>query len=634
MRFLAFVFGLVFALATPVLADERITGFLSDVTVNADASLTVRETISVIAEGRDIRRGIFRDIPTIYKDRLGQRVVVGLDVVDVKRDGRSEPYAIEAITNGKRIRIGDKDVLLDDGQHVYQVTYRTTRQIGFFDDYDELYWNVTGNGWDFAIDEARITIRLPPGANIRQHAEYTGYQGEGGKDSRVLNDSDGVYSAETTRRLLPKEGFTVAVAWQKGIVAPPTDSEKWSWWLSDNAGLFALAFSLLASAAYFLYAWDKVGRDPPKGTIIPLFKPPQDLGPASVRYITQYGMDDRTFAAAMVGLAVKGRLNIHDDDKSFTVTKLSAPASAEALTAPESALYQALSSGSTELKQANRVKVQAAKSALQNALDAAYDGTIFQRNLMWFTIGLGISAACLILAALFMPADEGFLGLLAVGWTTVWWGFIIAIAWASLKGLMRERGVMKKIASLFGLLFLIPFMGGGLAGPVMVMAGGGSAGLYMLIGTAVLLGIMNVVFFYLLRAPTEPGRKLMDQIEGFRMYLSTAEENRLNVLHPPEKTPELFERYLPYALALNCENEWNAKFAAVLAAAAAAGASAPLWYSGTHWDSGRTGGFTDSLGSGLSSSVASASTAPGRSSGSGGGGSSGGGGGGGGGGGW
>ena len=181
----------------------------------------------------------------------------------------------------------------------------------------------------------------------------------------MLNDSGGVYSAETTRRLLPNEGFTVAVAWQKGIVAPPTDSDKWSWWLSDNAGLFALAFSLLASAAYFLFAWDKVGRDPPKGTIIPLFKPPQGLGPAGVRYITQYGMDDRTFAAAMVGLAVKGRLKIHDDDKSFTVTKLAAPASAEALTAPESALYQALPSGSTELKQANHVKVRAAKTALQ-----------------------------------------------------------------------------------------------------------------------------------------------------------------------------------------------------------------------------------------------------------------------------
>jgi hypothetical protein len=98
------------------------------------------------------------------------------------------------------------------------------------------------------------------------------------------------------------------------------------------------------------------------------------------------------------------------------------------------------------------------------------------------------------------------------------------------------------------------------------------------------------------------------------MYLTTAEEDRLKVLHPPEKTPELFERFLPYALALDCENEWNAKFAAVLAAAAAAGATAPAWYSGSSWDAGRTTSFTDSLGSSLVSSTASASTAPGSSS--------------------
>jgi uncharacterized membrane protein len=156
----------------------------------------------------------------------------------------------------------------------------------------------------------------------------------------------------------------------------------------------------------------------------------------------------------------------------------------------------------------------------------------------------------------------------------------------------------------------------------------------MLIGTAVLLGIVNLVFFHLLRAPTVPGRRLLDQLEGFRMYMTTAEEERLKILHPPEKTPELFERYLPYALALDCENEWNTKFAAVLAAAAVAGAAAPVWYSGRNWDWGRTGSFTDSLGSGLAASAASASTAPGSSSGSGGGGSSGGGGGGGGGSGW
>jgi uncharacterized membrane protein len=233
-----------------------------------------------------------------------------------------------------------------------------------------------------------------------------------------------------------------------------------------------------------------------------------------------------------------------------------------------------------------------------------------------------------------MPAEDGMVGLFAVGWAGIWWGVVLAVAWAAVKRLSSGRGILGKISSLATLMFLIPFFLGGIAGPALALFGAGSPGVYMLVGTAVLLGIMNLVFYFLLRAPTVPGRKLIDQIEGFRMYLATAEEDRLNVLHPPEKTPQLFERYLPYALALDCENEWNAKFAAVLAAATAAGAAAPSWYSGGNWDAGRTGSFTDSLGSSLSSSVASASMAPGNSSGSGGGGSSGGGGGGGGGSGW
>jgi uncharacterized membrane protein YgcG len=635
MRALAFAIGLLLALLSPACAEERITNFISDVTVNTDASLTVRETIEVMAEGNEIRRGILRDFPTVYPDRNGTRVAVGFEVIEVKRNGNPEPFAMESISNGKRIRIGDKDVLLGMGVQRYQITYRTTRQLGFFDDFDELYWNVTGNGWTFPIEQARTIIRLPEGARIRQHAAYTGYQGDDGRDFRVNAASENRYDAETTRRLNPSEGFTVAVAWQKGIVAAPTDSEKWGWWISDNAGVMALALSLMASAAFYFYAWDRVGRDPAKGTIIPIFTPPAGLGPAGARYITKHDLDDRGFAAAIVSLAVKGRLKIADDDDTFSITKLSAPKDmGRGLTRAEQALLNALPNGTTVLKQSNHMKVRGAKNTLENALAEEYEGTIFLRNIGWFWKGLAVSIAGLILAALMLPAEEGIIGLFAVGWAGIWWSVVLGVAWAALKGLLNERGVMRKVTSIFTLMFLIPFFGGGLIGPGMIMFGAGSPGLYMLVGTAVALGVMNLVFFHLLRAPTEPGRRLLDQLEGFRMYLATAEEDRLNVLHPPEKTPELFERYLPYALALDCENEWNAKFSAVLAAAALAGASAPSWYSGRNWDAGRTGSFTDSLGSSLSSSVASASTAPGKSSGSSGGGSSGGGGGGGGGSGW
>jgi uncharacterized membrane protein len=223
------------------------------------------------------------------------------------------------------------------------------------------------------------------------------------------------------------------------------------------------------------------------------------------------------------------------------------------------------------------------------------------------------------------------MGLFMSFWAAIWWGVILAFLTNAVRGFFHS-GIGAKIGAAFSLLFLVPFVLAGVFAPAAMIWGGGTLGLMALAGAAVLMVLTNALFFWLLRAPTLQGRKLLDQIEGFRMYMTTAEEDRLNSLTPPEKTPALFEKYLPYALALDCENEWNAKFAAVLAAAGVA--AAPAWYAGTHWNSGNLGGFTDSIGSSLAASTASSSSPPGSSSGSGGGGSSGGGGGGGGGSGW
>jgi uncharacterized membrane protein len=150
---------------------------------------------------------------------------------------------------------------------------------------------------------------------------------------------------------------------------------------------------------------------------------------------------------------------------------------------------------------------------------------------------------------------------------------------------------------------------------------------------------INILFYQLMRAPTLTGRKILDKIEGFKMYLSIAEKERLNLLNPPDKTPELFEKYLPYAFALDVEQEWSEQFSDVLSKAYGPSAdNAPRWYSGPSWHTLGASGFTSSLGSSLTTAVSSAasssSSSPGSSSGGGGGGSSGGGGGGGGGGGW
>jgi uncharacterized membrane protein len=179
--------------------------------------------------------------------------------------------------------------------------------------------------------------------------------------------------------------------------------------------------------------------------------------------------------------------------------------------------------------------------------------------------------------------------------------------------------------------FALPFFGAELFA-VYTLAGE-SPGLAVLLVTVV---IANILFYHLLKAPTLLGRRLLDRIEGFKMFLAATEADRLQRMLPASRTPELFEKFLPYALALGVEQQWAEQFADVLSAAARSGAEGyqPRWYSGSAWDGARVGHFAGTLGSSLSGSIASSATAPGSRSGGGGRGSSGGGGGGGGGGGW
>ncbi len=623
-------FFLLLALAHPALAEEVIRRFTSDVTVNVDGSLDVRERIVVVAEGNQIRRGILRDFPTQYKDRNGNRVQAGFEVVAVERDGNPEKFSTSGIANGERIQIGNADVFLERGEHSYLIIYHTTRQLGFLADYDELYWNATGNGWTFPIEQAEAIVRLPQGAVIRQSSVYTGTFGAQSSDARVRETGGSIFRAETTQALRTGEGLTVAVAWQKGIVAAPSESQKQIWWLLDNLGFFLVGLTLVTVLGYFTYAWNRVGRDPAKGTIIPLFHPPEGLGPAGVRYVWKQGYDDQAFAAAVVGLAVKGRLRISDADGDYSVERLAD--TGPPLSQSEQVLFRALPGSKLELKQANHVTIGGARSKLKDALDEEYNGIMFLKNFGWFAIGAAISVAGLLVSGFFTPSGEGAAVWFIALFGSLWWGVVLAVGYAMVKGLFAGRGFLAKLKNLIGVVFLLPFAATGIGVPTLALAVFDvTPAMGWFIAVAVTLALSNFLFFWLLKAPTVTGRKILDEIEGFRMYMTTAEEERLKVLHPPEKTPELFQRYLPYAMALDCENEWNAAFAAVLAAAAAGAASAPIWYNGSNWNSG---GFSRDLNSGLTSSISSSASAPGSSSGSGGGGSSGGGGGGGGGSGW
>jgi uncharacterized membrane protein YgcG len=155
------------------------------------------------------------------------------------------------------------------------------------------------------------------------------------------------------------------------------------------------------------------------------------------------------------------------------------------------------------------------------------------------------------------------------------------------------------------------------------------------IATLVLMVVTTITFAIIMKRPTMRGRKLLDEIKGFEDYLEVAEKYEMELRNPPEKTPELFEKYLPYALALGVDQSWSEKFASILRNAQLGDGSPyqPTWYNGS-WDRFNVSSTTTAITHSLNSAVTHSVTPPGSSSGSGGGGFSGGGGGGGGGGGW
>ncbi|MEO7431012.1 MAG: DUF2207 domain-containing protein [Dokdonella sp.] len=622
-------FGL---LAGNASADERILAFHSEIQVLADGSMDVTETIRVRAEGNQIRHGIYRDFPTGYRDRLNNRVHVDFEPRHLERDGATEPFHTEGQSNGTRIYFGAKDTNVDPGEHTYTFDYHTTRQLGFFADHDELYWNATGNGWDFAIDAASANVTLPGAVAPEQmHVEaYTGAQGEKGKAWNASADSPSHAAFVATRTLPPRNGLTIVVGFPKGIVAAPTDAMRVRWFLRDNGGVLVGAIGLALMWGYYLFQWLRVGRDPKRGVIIPLYEPPADLSPGTLRHIERMGYDDRCFAADLVDLAVRGALEISQTSGDYTLRKRSGggtgwPATEGALLAGMLGARQTLS-----LKQSEHVTISAARSAHKQALEQNDIGLYFKTNGKLVVPGVLIGIAALVLGLLAhgaAPAAGGAAFILV--WLAGWSVGVIALLTATVRAWRAPPGIVAYGGAVFMTLFSLPFVAGELFGIGVLASFTGIA--FTIVAAALVL--TNVVFFQWLKAPTIAGRKILDQIAGLRLYLGVAEREQLAAQKEPPMNVDEFQRFLPYALALGVEKTWADRFAAAVGpAAAAAAASAIGWYQGGTISN--VANFTDSLGSSLSSTISSSSSAPGSSSGSGGGGSSGGGGGGGGGGGW
>ena len=549
-------------------ADERILSFDSEIRVTTDGMIEVTETIRVRAERNRIQRGIYRDFPTEYEDRYGNEHKIAFQPLAVLRNGRPEAFHTQDVRRGVRTYFGRADRLIDPGEHTYVFRYRASRMLGFFENHDELYWNVTGFDWAFPIDKASATVQLEfdaPLSGITEEA-YTGPFGAQGRDYRSRVESPRRIVFESTRPLSPVNGLTIVVGWPKGFVEQPTQADRIGWLLKDNANLLVVVIGWLLMLAYYVPVWRKYGRDPEEGVIVTRYEPPEGFSPASLRYIRQMYYDDKVMTSAVVNLAVKGYLEIESRGGSHWLIMKSPDEPKPALAPGEKELYVGLfkTQNKIELDDKNHQVLGKARSAHRQSLVKDFKQHYFRTNVLF-----NVPALVIVIVALIVAINVG-------------------------------RGLTIGVMAISALSF-------------------------------VTLGI----FAYLMKQPTPRGRKLLDEMLGFKEFLEIAEKDELNLRNPPEKTPQLFEALLPFALALGVDQQWSERFATVLASARAPDGREyrPSWYNGS-WNSSKLSKTTSKLSSSLNSAISSSVSPPGSSSGGGGGGSSGGGGDGGGGGGW
>ncbi|MCY3700636.1 MAG: DUF2207 domain-containing protein [Gemmatimonadetes bacterium] len=491
--------GFLCLFLSPAAAQERswrIEEFHADIRVLESGAIEVTETIRPRFNGS--YNGIYRTIRV--EDRInGFRRKLRLSVEAVT-DADGNPLRYESKRDGDYLNTTIWVPGAVDTVRTVRLSYGVTNGLRFFEAdeeedgiveaYDELYWNVTGTAWPVPIETASATVRLPPTVGgVRAHA-FTGGYGATGQDATV--DVTGArVDVRTDRPLAFREGLTIGIGWNAGVVLRPTAMDRAGMYLFDNWPLF-LPFFVLA----FMYRrWNERGRDPEIGSIEPRYEPPGNLSPAEVGVIVDNRADLRDITATLIDLAVRGHLMIEEgEEKDYTFERRDNPG--DRLAPHESALLQAVFGGRRTRR-------------LSDLKDRFYkDLPELKSKLLATLIEHGVYTESPTIVA------GKYVGL----------GFLVGI---------------------------VIFFGGLLAQAVLPLAMGA------VLGAAIGSAFVIVVFGLFMPARTKRGTELLRQVKGFEEFLTRVESDRYR---RKVTGPEMFEKCLPYAMALGVAAQWSRAF--------------------------------------------------------------------------
>lgn len=570
---------------------ERIQQFHTDIVIDTTGRIEVIESITVYAKGINIQRGIVRSIPLYRTDKYGNKIKMDFTVLSVTRDGEKEPYTTDIYKENKEIYIGDEYITLDPGIYQYTITYEAYGHIGFFKTSDELYWNVTGNDWYFNIDTASASITLPEGASMINTACYTGWYGETNEDCS-FQEQNGKYEFATNGQLKKREGFTIAIAFTPHIIKRPAF---WERCMNEYPYLIYSAIALLVLICFYIITRLIVRKGLKKKPVIPTFDPPNGWSASTIRLLYKKKHDKKVLMVALIEMAVRKLIRIRQEKnrsssgkKKYVLEKTNTKGIAT--TTLENKILDLLfykDETTISVSDRNRGTFSAIDRTINASFQEYEDQVLPKKSSGYIIVGIFLKIAILLTYLnLFTSLSFEYIGLLLLFFIIALFSILSLMEIHLNKNRRYGRGFKIFFASIIFLLIVIQLI------------------IYQVLGLSLLqisfiflLILLTPVYCWLMKTPTQQGLDIDNMLKGFRMYLSTAEENRLNLLTPPEHTPELFEKLLPYAIALDVENAWGKKFDNVLKRID----YSPDWYVGV--STSNISVFTDSLSHSFNSSI-------------------------------
>ncbi len=545
---------------------DYIDSFASDITVSSDSSFVVVEQIDYVFTG--FRHGIYRYIPTTHPDKARQKFkerYTDIHVVDVTMDGKVVPYEVSTESDRVYIKIGDPNQMIDGG-HRYTIRYGVAGGISFPpNEGADLYWNVTGNSWEVPMHSVEARVSSPDPIIIRERSCYRGLVGASASCDRVEEASGTIlFSA---RELEPGEGMTIAQALNRSKI-DRVILERWKplWlWIP----IFVLWFGALGTFVYRYRTANRTGR-----TIIPQYEPYPGIKPMYTGLLFDGRLDPQDITACIVYLAEQGFLKIRK----------------------------------TESKVMFFFEVDDYEITLVKPLDETVGQ--FERSILTLLFGDTFTPGAVVtlntLKRDMVQRQKNYQS-------------IVALKKSLEEDLVTNGFFQTKISPgllvgafvllVFVLVFFFSFL-------ITVLSTNAIFALILIIGSAGILGLSN-------RRRTMKGYEALDHLLGFKEFLGVTDKERFEFHNAPEKSPQQFMEYLPYAIAFGVEEKWAEVFKDVVI-------ENPGWYDGGSGPMSFSAvNLTSSLGAFSTAFAASSGTSP-----SSGGGSSGGGGGGGGGGSW